>query len=172
MTRKTARQIAVQLLFSVDDSQAPMEDVRDLFFSEEHFSSLAEEDPMFRETPDHTQIDYICRLTDAVRNHTDELNDIIIRYARGWKLERLSKATRTILRCALAEILFLDDVPAGAAVNEAVELGKRFDSDDAASFINGILGAYMRGAETDEEKLPQEGEVLSQTEEAPPADES
>ncbi len=172
MTRTTARQIAVQLLFSVDDSQASIDEVRDLFFSEEHFSSLAEEDPMFRETPDQTQIDYICRLTDAVRSHTEELNEIINRYARGWKLERLSKATRTILRCALAEILYLADVPAGAAVNEAVELGKRFDSEDAASFINGILGAYLRSTDTDEESLRTDGADLPGGEKASPAAES
>ncbi len=144
MTRKTARQIAVQILFAADDKKIALNELRDLFFSEEHFSSLADEDPMFQEIPDQEQLDYIFRLTDAVDTHTEELNTIINRYAKGWKLERLSRATRAVLRCALAEILFFPDIPDSVAVNEAVDLGRRYDSEEAASFVNGILGSYLR----------------------------
>ena len=60
------------------------------------------------------------------------------------KKERLSRTTLAILRCAVCEILYLDDVPDSAAVNEAVELGKRYDTEQAASFINGVLGSFLR----------------------------
>ena len=144
MTRKTARQIAVQLLFSMETNALPPEEAADLFFSEEHYASLPEEDLSFGEEADENSVAYIRRLIETVSAHRAELDEIIGRYARGWKTDRLSAATRTILRVCLCEILYFDDVPDSAAVNEAVELGKTFDSPEAASFINGVLGSFLR----------------------------
>ena len=76
--------------------------------------------------------------------HQTEIDEIISRYAEGWKLSRIAKSTLAILRCALCEILYLDDVPNSAAVNEAVELGKTYDSPQAGAFINGLLGSFLR----------------------------
>ena len=144
MTRKTARQIAVQLLFSMDLNELPAEEALELFFSPGHYESLAGEDDGFREEADENAVEYTRRLTEAVSAHREELDGVISRYARGWTTGRLSAATRAILRAALCEILYFDDVPDGAAVNEAVELGKAFDSPEAAAFINGVLGTYLR----------------------------
>jgi N utilization substance protein B len=144
MTRKTARQIAVQLLFSMDLNELSADEALELFFSPEHYESLAGEDDGFREEADENAVGYIRRLTGTVCEHREELDEVISRYARGWKTGRLSAATRAILRTALCEILYFDDVPDGAAVNEAVELGKAFDSPEAAAFINGVLGSYLR----------------------------
>ncbi len=144
MTRKTARQIAVQLLFSMETNALSPDEAADLFFSEEHYSSLQEEDHSFEEEADKKSEAYIRRLIESVSVHQAELDEIIGRYARDWKTNRLSTATRTILRVCLCEILYFDDVPDSAAVNEAVELGKTFDSPEAASFINGVLGSFLR----------------------------
>ena len=115
-----------------------------LFFSPGHYETLSGEDPGFDETPDENGMSYVRRLTEAVTGHRQELDETISPYSRGWKTERLSAATRTILRAALCEILYFDDVPEGASVNEAVELGKTFDSPEAAVFINGVLGSFLR----------------------------
>ena len=144
MTRKTARQIAVQILFSMETNALSADEALELFFSPGHYESLGGEDSGFEETPDEKGVSYIRRLTEAVDEHRAELDETIARYARGWKIERLSAATRTILRAALCEILYFDDVPDSAAVNEAVELGKAFDSPEAAAFINGVLGSCLR----------------------------
>ena len=144
MTRKTARQIAVQLLYSMDLNDLTADEALELFFSPEHYESLAGEDDSFREEADEAAVSYIRRLTETVGAHRDELDELISRYAKGWKTERLSAATRAILRAAMCEILWFDDIPEGASVNEAVELGKTFDSPEAAAFINGVLGSFLR----------------------------
>lgn len=74
---------------------------------------------------------------------------VIEKYAIGWKLSRLSKVTLCVLRLAICEILYVDTVPVGVSVNEAVELAKKYATADDAAFINGILGAYIRSGETD-----------------------
>ena len=70
---------------------------------------------------------------------------------KGWKISRMSRMTVAVLRLALYEMRYVDDVPVGAAINEAVELAKVYDTDEAAAFINGVLGAAARaqGASTD-----------------------
>ena len=147
MTRTNARQIAVQLLFSLEANAASAEDTLALFFSAEHFESLRDEEEMFLEAPDEEQADYIRRIVLTTEAHLDEIDSIISDYSNDWRIGRLSRTTLAILRCALCEILYLDDVPNGAAVNEAVELGKTFDSPQAGAFINGLLGAFLRNGQ-------------------------
>ena len=144
MTRKTARQIAVQLLFSMDLNELSAGEAFELVFSPEHYETLRGEDTGFEEQPDEKALSYIRRLVETVSEHLPALDDQIASYARGWKTERLSAATRAILRTALCEILYFDDIPEGASVNEAVELAKTFDSPEAAAFINGVLGSFLR----------------------------
>lgn len=148
MTRKTARQIAVQLLFSMETNRISPNEAMKLFFSEEHYSSLSEEDDIYRELPDTAQMDYIQKVTEEAAAHLGEIDAVISRYSKAWKRERLSKTTLAILRCAICEILYLDDIPDSAAINEAVELGKYYDSPQAAAFINGLLGSFLKAEVT------------------------
>lgn len=144
MTRVTARQIAVQMLFSMEANSASAEDTLALFFSDDHYDSLRDEDKLFQEAPDQEQTAYIHRVLQTAEAHLPEIDEIISRYSSGWKLKRISRSTLAILRCALCEILFMNDIPDSAAVNEAVELGKSYDSPQAAAFINGVLGSFLR----------------------------
>ncbi len=73
-----------------------------------------------------------------------EIDEVIEKYAIGWKKERLSKVTLSILRLAICEILFVDSIPYGVSANEAVELAKTYATTDDAAFINGILGTFIR----------------------------
>ena len=82
--------------------------------------------------------------------HRDEIDDHIARYAKGWRPERISRTALAVLRCAICEILYMEDVPAAAAINEAVELDKGYDDPDVVSFVNGVLGGFMRGERPDE----------------------
>lgn len=147
MTRMAARQIAVQILFSMETNSAPAEETMDLFLSEEHYESLRDEDDIYREVPDEEQRKYIRRVVETTQAHLTEIDDTISRFAQGWKLSRLAKSTLAILRCAICEILYMDDIPNSAAVNEAVELGKTYDSPQAGAFINGVLGSFLRSME-------------------------
>ena len=144
MTRMTARQLAVQLLFSIETNSASAEDTLALFFSNDHYETLHDEDELYLEMPDEEQAEYIRRVILTTESHRNEIDEIISRYSSGWKINRLSKTTLAILRCSICEILYLDDIPEAAAVNEAVELGKTYDSPQAGAFINGVLGSFLR----------------------------
>lgn len=74
-----------------------------------------------------------------------EIDAVIEQYAIGWKKERISKVALSVLRLAICEILFVDSIPSGVSANEAVELAKKYATADAAAYINGILGAFIRG---------------------------
>ena len=144
MTRTAAREIALQLGFSLVAAKEPAESVLDAFFDEEHYATLAEESGLFAEYPDEKQMDYIRRLVCLVEEHRASLDETIEKYTRGWRAERISKTAAAILRCALCEILYMDDIPDAAAINEAVELAKGYEPAEVVSFINGVLGSFMR----------------------------
>lgn len=145
MTRTVAREIAIQLSFAAQLAGEDARETADVFFTPEYFETLAEEDTLFREYPDEQQLAYIRRLTGLVYDHMYELNHYIEKYAKGWKLGRISHIAAAILRCAMCEILYMDDIPNAAAVNEAVELAKGYEEPETVAFINGILGSFIRG---------------------------
>ena len=72
------------------------------------------------------------------------MDELIKKYLKGWKLERIPKVNISILRLALYEIIYEDGVPGKVAVNEAVELAKKYSGEDDYMFINGVLGSYLR----------------------------
>lgn len=145
MTRTTAREIALQLGFSLVMCEEFPENILEEFFEQEHYASLAGESKLFAEYPDEQQMAYIHRLVKLIFDHRVRLDAYIEQYARGWKVERISKTATAIMRCAMCEVLFMDDIPNAAAINEAVELAKGYEDSDVVAFINGVLGGFMRG---------------------------
>lgn len=145
MTRKTAREISIQMGFAAAASGADVDELLDGFFAPEHYETLRTEDELYSEYPDEKQMDYIRRLTSLTAANRSEIDGFIERYARGWKPERISRTAMAILRGAVCEILYMDDVPNAAAINEAVELDKGYDEPDTVAFVNGVLGGFMRG---------------------------
>jgi transcription antitermination protein NusB len=87
-------------------------------------------------------------LAEQVQANRPELDDLIARHAQGWALERIAPLEGSILRTALYEALYREDVPMEVAIDEAVELAKQYCGADAPGFVNGILGAALeeRGA--------------------------
>ena len=76
----------------------------------------------------------------GVSEHQEEIDALIVRFSRGWALERMPVIDRTLLRMAVYELRHRPDVPTGAVISEAVELAKRFSTDDSGRFVNGVLG--------------------------------
>ena len=144
MTRTAAREIAIQICYASLLSGTPVNEVTDALFAPEYFSTLSEENEIFRTKPNEKQLSYIRALTSETASHMDELNAIIEKYSRDWKVERISKVAASILRCAIAEILYLDEVPVSVTINEAVELAKGYEEPETVSFVNGILGGFVR----------------------------
>ena len=82
-----------------------------------------------------------------VREHLDDIDEILNEVSKGWKTRRMNKVDLTTLRLAVYEMKFDEDVPVGVAINEAVEIAKRFGGDTSGSFVNGILGKASRLSE-------------------------
>ena len=133
--RRQARITALQTLYEVDSTGHPVEDVLRRNLDEpasENPNSLPLEDPAGRE--------FARSLVLGVLGNSPELDVLIEKSAPNWPIEQMSPIDKTILRLAIFEILFDNRVPLKAAINEAVELGKRFGSDSSSRFINGVLG--------------------------------
>lgn len=149
MKRSTAREIAVQLGFYANASGKSVAEIAEDFFDKDYFLSLAEEDELYSEYPEKKQKDYIIKLASLTDDYRIQLDNYIEKYSHGWKANRISKTAMAVLRCALCEILYMDDIPNSAAINEAVELAKGYDEPDTVAFINGVLGGFMRGEMSD-----------------------
>lgn len=162
MTRTTARQLAIQIGFSVAWNPAGAQEALDAFFDKEYFSSLAGENELFAEHPGAKQQEYISAVVLGTAEHARELDAYVEKYARGWKVSRISRIALTILRTALFEVLYMDDVPDSVAINEAVELAKGYEEPETVSFINGILGSFMRGERGAPPKPERERENMAQ----------
>ncbi len=153
MTRTVAREISVQLGFSLADAPENVGEVLDGFFDKEYYSTLGTENELFIEYPGKKQLQYIRKIVEGTVERREELDSCIEKYSKGWKLSRISKTALSILRTALFEVLYMDDVPDSVAINEAVELSKGYEEAETVSFINGILGSFMR-EERGKEVLP------------------
>jgi N utilization substance protein B len=144
MTRTVAREIAVQLSFWMDSRREELSDLVEAFFDRDYYSSLATESELFSDYPDSEQLGYIKAVVLGQAEHSDELDALIEKYSKGWKLSRISRIAVTVLKIALFEVLYMDEVPDSVAINEAVELSKGYEEPETVSFINGILGGFMR----------------------------
>lgn len=144
MKRSAAREVAIRLCYSAELADLETSAFIEEFFAEEQYASLAGEDALFESRPDEVQLNYIKKLVELVFAHKDELDATIEKYAKGWSLKRISKISLAILRCALAEILYFEDVPERVAINEAINVAKKYEEPETVSFINGVLGSFVR----------------------------
>ena len=144
MTRTTAREIAVHLAYELGYSDCSVEEFLEKKLTEEYFASMSEAEELYQEFPDEVQLTYIRNVIDGVGRHGYELDSDIERYAVGWKFSRIPRVATAIMRVAMFEILYMPEVPNGAAINEAVEIAKKYEDEKVVSFVNGILGSFVR----------------------------
>jgi len=129
-TRRKSRELALQALYQEElAGQATLLDFEEFCA---HFQVSKKTIP------------YAVKLLEGVREKRDEINELISRHAENWRLERMSFIDRNILRLAVYELHYQDDVPTSVAINEAVEIAKRYSTDDSGPFINGILDSMAR----------------------------
>ena len=144
MTRANARELAVHLIYGRDFTGEEPEQVVACRLAKEYYAKLSEENEVYAERPSRNQIAYLDKVVSGVANRADDLNAEIQKYSIGWDVSRISRHTRAIIQLAIFEILYVEDVPTGVAVSEAVRLAKKYDGDDTGSFVNGILGSFAR----------------------------
>lgn len=128
MTRKESREQAFILLFEYSFSGD----------SAEELFSVAEDAGFYVED------EFCANLVRKAIENKNEIDEIIENYAKGWKSDRISKVTLAALRIAICEMLFFEKIPDAVSINEAVELIKKYATEQDASFANGILGTYSR----------------------------
>ena len=153
MTRSNARELAVHLIYGREFTGEEPEQVVAVRLNREYYPALSQENDVYAERPSKAQLGYIDTVVAGVSNRTEELNAAISRYSIGWDISRISRLTRAILQLAIFEIEYVEDVPAGVAVSEAVRLAKKYDGDDTGAFVNGILGSYVRGRTKEAEEV-------------------
>ena len=144
MTRTNAREIAVHFSFELGFSNESADALLDAMLTPEVFAQIGEEEPLYAEFPDEPQRQYIRALVKGVYDHCPELDEYITRYSIGWKFSRIPRVTISILRVAMYEILYMQDIPNASAIDAAVELAKHYEDPQVVSFINGILGTFVR----------------------------
>ncbi len=144
MTRANARELAVHLIYSQGFTGDEPEQVVATRLEKEYYKLLAEENAVYEDRPSRAQLQYIDGVVSGVANRLDELNGQIQKFSIGWDVGRISRLARAIMQLAIYEILYVEDVPTGVAVSEAVRLAKMYDGNDTGSFVNGILGSFAR----------------------------
>ena len=130
MSRTRARIGAMQALFSMDVNDDFSTDKLDLFMENHEFQG--------------DEVDYIKRTVPDILDKLDLVDETIEKNLKGWTMARLAKVDRQILRIAVYEFLYKDDIPEEVSINEAVEIARLYSSDEAPKFINGILGTIYR----------------------------
>lgn len=144
MTRGNARELAVHLIYGrVFTGDAP-EEVVSIRLNQEYYEQLKEENDVYMERPNRSQLRYIDLVVSGTASREEELNAVIRKFSIGWDISRISNLARCILQLAIFEMLYVEDVPTGVAVSEAVRLAKKYDGDDTGAFVNGILGSFAR----------------------------
>lgn len=141
MSRKWAREKAMTLVYQVDVIGNNAEDTIKNYFEHEE-EEIAQEER-----------EYIVDCVKGVEANLKEINDLIEKYSKGWKLARIAKVDLAILRLSIYEMLKRSDVPNVVSVNEAIELAKKFGGENSASFVNGILGSAIKEIKTDDKDI-------------------
>ncbi len=144
MTRITAREIAVHLVYELGFGTQRVEELLSEALSKENFERLGTEEPLYAEFPNEKQLEYIRVLVTGTFLHSPELDDYIARYAIGWNFSRIPRVAAAIMRVAMYEVLYMPDIPNAAAINSAVEIVKNYEEKEVVSFVNGILGTFVR----------------------------
>ena len=150
MTRANARELAVHLIYGRNFTGEDPQAVVSTRLDKEYYGKLSEENQVYTERPSRAQMAYIDKVVAGVANREEELNAQIQQFSIGWDVSRISRLTRCIMQLAMFEILYVDDVPTGVAISEAVRLAKMYDGDDTGAFVNGILGAFARSLTPEE----------------------
>ena len=137
--RRKGRAYALQVLYALDlnETAAPG-------------AAVADYAGLFELEVDPPSLDFAGQLVGTVRDRLAEIDDVIQSASRNWRLERMSRVDRNILRLAAAELRHFPDVPVKVAINEAVELAKRFGTGDSPAFVNGILDRIAHQLRRDE----------------------
>lgn len=128
MKREKIRELTMQIIFQMDVTGN---------FDYEKILMVSENEPVLKN-------DRVISFLYIIREHIKDIDRIIIENIDSWKIDRLAKADLAILRTAVAEMFYMDDIPEPVSINEAVELAKKYGDEKSAPFVNAVLGKISR----------------------------
>lgn len=149
MTRANARELAIHLIYGREFTDEDPQQVISTRLEKEYYAKLSQENEVYTQRPSRAQMVYIDTVVSGVANRVDELNDIIRNFSIDWDVSRISRLARTTMQLAIFEILYVEDVPTGVAISEAVRITKIYDGNETGAFVNGILGSFARSLNTE-----------------------
>lgn len=136
-SRRAARELALNVLYQVDVAKIPLMDALQVALENTKLDLSAAE--------------YTTRLVEGVSGNIHDIDKCLMRLSVGWELQRQPAVDRNILRLAIYEIQYIESVPNSVSINEAVELAKKFSTEESGKFVNGVLGALVRQDKAREE---------------------
>ncbi|WP_188992740.1 transcription antitermination factor NusB [Paenibacillus nasutitermitis] len=164
MKRRLAREIAVQSLYQMEMNEVSAEDAVNMLMDE-----VQEENEIEADLADVSRIDeHVRELVNGVSENKTAIDDMLQHYLTGWQVDRLSRVDRQVLRLACFEMIFRDDVPPKASINEAIELAKHFGTEESGKFVNGVLGRLLQALDELKPKKDKSHADQSQMEENAP----
>lgn len=147
MTRSNAREIACHLVFEMNFNNVTAGEALQTLMEESYYPTLKTESDVYAEKPDSRQLAYLTDVVQGVQAKREELEGYITKFSVGWTLGRIARMAVAIMEVCMYEALYVDDAPVSAAINEAVELTRKYEDEDVVSFVNGILGGFAREME-------------------------
>ena len=144
MTRSNAREIACHLVFEMNFNNVTAGEALQTLMEESYYPTLKTESDVYAEKPDSRQLAYLTDVVQGVQARREELEGYITKFSVGWTLGRIARMAVAIMEVCMYEALYVDDAPVSAAINEAVELTRKYEDEDVVPFVNGILGGFAR----------------------------
>ena len=132
-TRRQARELAMQALFYMDSQNSASPEMLERFCGNFH--------------PSEKSRPFFFKLVNGVLDARGELDALIERFSKNWKINRMSCVDRNVMRIAVYELLYCDDIPPKVSINEAVDVGKKFGTEESGAFINGIMDSIRSALE-------------------------
>lgn len=148
MKRRTAREVAVQSLYHME-----MNDVTSAAAIEMVITEGNDDDPHTSVQTNAVQKDFIHRLVEGTWQKRTAIDELLVEYLKGWKMDRLSRVDLQILRIAAFEMFYEQESPPKVIVNEAIDLAKHFGTEDSGKFVNGVLGKMIKEIEGIKNKI-------------------
>ncbi|MFK7697188.1 transcription antitermination factor NusB [Paenibacillus sp. HJGM_3] len=141
MKRRLAREIAVQSLFQMEMNGVSAQEAIDTIVEE---AGRENETDLTLTEGETISTEYIHQLVEGTVTHMRAIDEVLTEYLKGWKMDRLSRVDRQILRLAAYEMLHGQEVPPKVVINEAIELSKHFGTEESGKFVNGVLGKMIK----------------------------
>lgn len=157
--RRRAREMALQMLYQKELGGSSSGQIFNVFNLEDYKEMTESESSGGRRDGNRLEASfaYARQLVEGALDHGDEIDELIRRQAENWRLERMPAIDRNILRLALYELLYQQEVPRVVIVDEAIELAKKFGSEQSGRFVNGLLDGILKKSEKKSEGRPETG---------------